>query len=384
VPLKEVLILGKDVAKASVDSSGQVVIPPAPSPEKDKLKKSLLDIESNISSASAKIDAVKEEKVTTTTQTHSIAHELKEHTTHHIIRTTCLIALVLWFFFIIMLSIITESSPFSTMMGLFPVLLTIIVTYILVDHYHLESGFLMVFPVIFTGIFLLMGMGNMLGGVDYANLSVINIVFGLLFEAAITMHHSFLKKHMQEQGEHVVEEKKTEIIVSPEADAAKKELGEVKKELASVKKMIVKLDSEDDVKKFIISIEDKAKAINAVIGRAYSVRHGGTESLRKKIKIDPEHYNEFNELKDKAPNKRRAAAVSILKKINATLDVIEKPEKEVFDSTDLAGLMNLQRDTRGYDRVIDVLAKNDSDPVKLYYEGAREFCREALSALEAK
>ncbi|MFH0870122.1 MAG: hypothetical protein V1866_03635 [archaeon] len=374
----------QDEKKASVDTNGQVVIPPAPSPEKEKLKKSLLHIESNISSASAKIDAVKEE-TTTTTKTHSVEHELEQHTTHHIIRTTCLIALVLWFFLIIMLSMVTESSPFSTMMGLSPVLFTIIVSYILVDHYHLESGFLMVFPVIFTGIFLLMGMGHMLGGVDYMNLSVVNIVFGLLFEAAITMHHSLLKKHMQEMHEaHIVEEKKTETIVSPEADAAKKELGEVKKELASVKKMIVKLDSEDDVKKFIASIEDKAKAINAVIGRVYSVRHGGTESLRKKIKIDPEHYNEFNELKDQAPNKRKAAAISILNKINGTLDVIEKQEKEVFDSSDLSGLVRLERAARGYDRVIDVLAKNDSDPVKLYYDGAREFCREALSALEAK
>lgn len=372
--------LGQDEKKASVDSNSQVIIPPVPSADKERLKKSLLSIESNISSASAKIDAVKEE--TTTTKTYSVEQELKQHTTHHIIRTTCLIALVLWFFIIIMLSIVTESSPFSTMMGLSPVLFTIIVSYILVDYYHLESGFLMVFPVIFTGIFLLMGMGHMLGEVDYANLSVVNLVFGLLFEAAITMHHSLLKKHLQE--EHVVEEKKTEIVVSPGSDAAKKELVEVKKELASVKKMIVKLDSDEDVKKFIISIEDKAKAINAVIGRVYSVRHGGTESLRKKIKIDPEHYNEFNELKDKAPSKRKSAAVSILNKINSTLDVIEKPEKEVFDSTDLKGLLNLQRDTRGYDRVLDVLAKNDSDPVKLYYEGAREFCKEALNALETK
>lgn len=374
----------QDEKKPSVDSNGQIIIPPVPSADKERLKKSLLHIESNIACASDKIDAVKEETTTTTTTTRSVEQELKEHATHHIIRTTCLIALVLWFFIIIMLSMVTESSPFSTMMGLSPVLFTIIVSYILVDHYHLESGFLMVFPVIFTGIFLLMGMGNMLGGVDYMNLSVVNIVFGLLFEAAITMHHSLLKKHMHEQEAHVVEEKKTEVVVSPEADAAKKELGEVKKELASVKKMIVKLDSEEDVKKFIISIEDKAKAINAVIGRVYSVRHGGTESLRKKIKIDPEHYNEFNELKDKAPNKRKAAAVSILNKINATLDVMEKKEKEIFDAPDLASLVRLTRNTQGTDKVIDVLARNDSDPVNLYYDGAREFCSEALKALETK
>jgi len=278
---------------------------------------------------------------------------------HKIIRATCLVALVVWFGIIVFLTIITLSDPFNTLIGLSPVLLTIIVTYILVDKYHMESGFLMVFPFIFTGIFLLLGVSNMLEGMDYRTLSSVNIIFGLLFEAAVIIHYSILRRQKRAKFEEGKKQEKTE-----------------------EKKLIIKLEDEDGLKSFVSSIEDKSKAINAAIGRVYSVRHGGTEPLRKKIKIDATHYNEFNQLRHEVPEHRKAIAIKLLKKIKARLELLQKPEHEVFDKDDLTGLINLIKDPEGKDEIIEILVRNDKDPVDAYYKGALEFCSDALKELE--
>jgi hypothetical protein len=341
-----------------------VVIPQVPPERKKSLNRSLLQFEELPSFEEFEVKKTEEKKEQTTTQQHD-----DFVITHKLIRATCLVSLVIWFCIIILLSIMTESEPFFALIGLSPVLLTIIVAYIIVDKYHLESGFLMVFPFIFTGLLLMLGMARLLKGIDYFTLATVNIVFGVLFVAAISTHHGMLH-HRKHRTTETKEEKKE---VHHKTTEAKVE-----------KKILVKLDSDEDVKKFVSSIEDKAKAINAVIGRVYSVRHGGTEPVRKKIRINPSDYNEFNELKDKEPSKRKAAAIKLLHKISATLAVFEQQEKELFDKEDLSGLVRLERDDSGKDKIIDVLTKNDSDPVKSYYDGAKEFCSEALKELEEK
>ncbi len=275
---------------------------------------------------------------------------------HKTIRSSCIFALVIWFCIIVLLSIMLGTNPFYVMIGLSPVLLTIIVTHILVDKYHLESGFLMVFPFIFTGIMLVLGMAGMLPeGMEYLMLASVNIIFGVLFEASIVAHHGLIKKRMEKP-----EEKKEE-----------------------EKKFIVRLDDEG-IKQFVSSIEDKAKAINAVIGRVYSVKHGGTEPMRKKIRIDPETYNEINNLKDQPQEKRRVIAIEMLRKIKDKLDLLMKPEHAVFDKHELKGLVNIQRNADGNDKILNMLVVNDKDPVKSYYDGAVEFCDDALDDLVAK
>jgi hypothetical protein len=275
---------------------------------------------------------------------------------HKMIRSSCIVALVIWFCIIVLLSIILEENPFNILIGLSPVLLTIIVTHILVDKYHLESGFLMVFPFIFTGIMLMLGMAGMLPeGMEYLMLASVNIIFGVLFEASIVTHHGLIRKQLDKPEEKPKEE---------------------------VKKVIVRLDDEG-LRQFVSSIEDKAKAINAVIGRIYSVKHGGTEPMRKKIRIDPETYNEINELKNQPHEKRRVIAIEMLRKIKDKLDQFMKPEREVFDKHEIKSLISLQRNADGNDKIIEVLIKNDKDPVKSYYDGAVEFCDDALDDLVA-
>jgi hypothetical protein len=294
---------------------------------------------------------------------------------HKVIRASCLIALIAWFVIIVFLSIITDSSPFNTLIGLSPVMLTIIVTYIIVDKYHLESGFLMIFPLIFTGILFMLGLAHVFDNpltnepvIKYQLLSSVNIIFGLLFEAAVLVQYSLLRKKKK------VEEKK-------EPEETKEIIKEIILETPEIRKTIVQLDDDQGLQKFVSSIEDKAKAINATIGRVYSVKHGGSENLRKKIKIDAEHYNEFNELKNEKPDKRRIPAIRLLRKIKERLELLQKPENEVFEPGELSELTNIERNKNGKEDIIDVLMKNDKDPVSAYYQGALDFCDEALKDL---
>ncbi|MBN2459303.1 hypothetical protein JXB28_03375 [Candidatus Woesearchaeota archaeon] len=298
---------------------------------------------------------------------------------HKVIRGTCLLAMLIWLVLIILLGMWLTTA--NTFIGLLPILLTIIVTYIVLDNYHLENGLILFFPFVFTAIFFILGLSNNLPkGMDYALLSTVNVIFGLLFDIVIIMQYSILRRRrkIREREEIAVDEHGDE---QPEEEDVKEE--EPAEEPKEQPKVCIRLDTDEGLKGFVSSIEDKAKAINAAIGRVYNVKHGGSEALRKKIRIDAEHYNEINELKNLPLDKRRILAIELLRKIKDKLDLLMKHENEVFDKGELQRLANLERDVDGDYRILDVLVQNDKDPVQSYYDGAVEFCDEALDELVA-
>lgn len=337
-----------------------VVIPPVPSKKQKKLEEGFIKTDEELPAFDDhELKGAKKAEITETTKTKQITRDhtrLPFEVVHKIIRATCLVALVAWFVLIVFLSVITKSDPFNTLIGLSPVLLTIITVYILVDKYHMESGFLLVFPLIYTGLLYMLGRGGMLPGINYTTLSSFNIIFGLIFVSVLIMHYTIMRRQRKVKHKEVKKEEK--------------------------KKIIIRLDDEEGLKTFVSSIEDKSKAINAAIGRVYSVRHGGTEPLRKKIKIDAAHYNEFNELKHEKPHHRKPIAIKLVRKIKERLELFQSHENEVFDKDDIESLLKLKHDPLGRDKVINVLINNDKDPIKAYYEGAMNFCNDALEQLE--
>lgn len=349
------------------------------------------DIESN-TEINLESSAEENEKISTETDTETSVKSTETKTefeqlpfevAHRFIRGVCFFSLIVWIALIIFLSIVSQSTLTNTLVGLSPVLLTIIVTYILVDKYHLESGFLLIFPFIFTGILYMLGTANLLDGIKYQLLSSINILFGLVFEAVVTVYYSFLIRQRRVKKKEVKEEEIKEEKQEKVQEVQEEPKAQVLEEPKVERKLIVNLDDEESIKKFVSSIEDKAKALNAVIGRVYSVKHGGTDELRKKIKIDSEHYNEISQLHTEEPDKRREIATLLLKKIKERLGLLQRPEIEIFERSEVRNLEDLDRDKSGKDDIIDVLMKNDKDPVAIYYQGALDFCDEALKELEA-
>jgi hypothetical protein len=166
-------------------------------------------------------------------------------------------------------------------------------------------------------------------GIDVANLAVANFFASLILITFVNMYKSFtvpLKKPKQEKK---------------------------------------------PLKHYVQSIEDKCKAINQVIGRVYSTQHNGNEDMRKKIKINSEWYNDLNESTDISKIKQAIIQIKL------RLSELEKTESEVFGD-DIKNVVNLKRNDDGHWRIIDVLQRNDKDPIMTYYRGALQYCEHAL------
>lgn len=127
------------------------------------------------------------------------------------------------------------------------------------------------------------------------------------------------------------------------------------------------------VRQYIASIEDKSKALNYVIGRVYNQFHGGNKEMRDKISIPSHSYNAFSEAMHDEEVRDADKMLTILNGIESRLKQLELTEKDVFSESH-SRLKNLDRNPSGEDKIIDVLKRNDKDPVEAYYKGALDFC----------
>lgn len=132
---------------------------------------------------------------------------------------------------------------------------------------------------------------------------------------------------------------------------------------------------------YIQSIEDKCKAINFVIGRVYSNKHGGSPKLRESIRFNPDWYNTFSKIESGSIMKNIVMLKKVLWSIYDRLLLLGKHEADVFTKADISRLKGLARDEKGSDQIITVLSNNDKDPVMTYYQSAHEFCRKATEEL---
>jgi len=130
----------------------------------------------------------------------------------------------------------------------------------------------------------------------------------------------------------------------------------------------------------IKSIEDKCKAINFVIGRVYSDKKGGSAQIREKLNIDRELYNAFSELSADGMQQEREMLHKILTAIYHKLQQMELPEKSVFKLE--KAKLQLKRENDGKEKILEILAANDKDPIKEYHSEAKNICTNLLRFLE--
>lgn len=136
--------------------------------------------------------------------------------------------------------------------------------------------------------------------------------------------------------------------------------------------------AEEQIKTAVRSLEDKCKAINFVIGRVYARRNGASTKLRDKIKIPAKLYNAFSHMhgiKEFTPEMK-----DILKQLVERLNYLYSKEKEVFDD-DYKKFSNITHEPNGDSKIIDVLIKNDNDPVREYFLGALDACETVLGQM---
>ncbi|PIN80872.1 hypothetical protein COV13_02875 [Candidatus Woesearchaeota archaeon CG10_big_fil_rev_8_21_14_0_10_32_9] len=261
-------------------------------------------------------------------------------------------------FFILVTTAVNTSAPFyMVLFGFAPTLLTIIIGLLIYEEIVLSRTIIWLTPFVLAALFLIFANGDRIlrENLDIASLAAINILFSAIYLAIFFVLLTLLEKPVKEKI--------------------------IKKTQQFVQQPIIK-SSPLTIKEYISSIEDKSKALNFVIGRVYNKYHGGSKELREIISIKPDWYNEFSESmqNEEKPDKKRM--LQILSNFENKLDLLEKTEKEVFGDKFILSLKNLERNKYGTEQILNVLMKNDKDPVESYYKGAKEFCAKLKEELQ--
>ena len=286
-------------------------------------------------------------------------------------------------FLFLILGAATDANPAAVLLAFFPAVVFGIVLIALLQTDHFEVSYTW---LAFTMLLVIAGLVYFTvptgQGLDIATVLLMNaIIMGV---GLATMHVSYAHEpviHEHELHRHAeihAQHRSAERDAVHEHHVVHHHVTEPVKE--PVKQQVKDTVVEDEVATVVQSIEDKIKALNFVIGRVYSVYKGGTERLRNKIRVDKAWYEDFNVIDHKDSARRRAEALVLLGKIKDRLDVLEKSEQSVFGE-EHTKLRNLARNPNGTDKVIDVLIRNDKDPAKQYYDGARSFCEDGIKKL---
>ncbi|MBN1157416.1 hypothetical protein JXA85_07370 [Candidatus Woesearchaeota archaeon] len=265
-------------------------------------------------------------------------------------RLFIILSVVFFIIFIITVQILTSASLFLIMLGFSPTLISCLLVIYLVEtnqkHILDYSWFI---PLIFVVAFYAIGTrvdSELFRGFDVPELAALNTLLSIAF---ISFLH--LTGMSGRRMRHKSFAAKTALHEKTEPHPASLQV-------------------------YIQSIEDKCKALNFVIGRVYSDKHGGSPELRNLIKMNKEHYNSFSNLTDFNDAKTKSVLLELVRAIANGLLLLRKTEHEVFGGR-MHHLKNIQREHYGNDRIIDVLIKNDKDPVQTYFDSAIQFCHKA-------
>ena len=261
-----------------------------------------------------------------------------------------LFVLLIFFF---LLSMCTDVTIFKVLFAFLPTIFTIVLAMVIYESERDNKNLLWVIPLVLIFAFHWFGKTTtgFFGDIDVDTLTGLNIVFSFLY----LIINYFL---LQRSG-------KPEVVV---------------KEV--IKEKMVEQEPED-ISQFIASIEDKGKALNFVIGRVYNAYHGGSKDLRNKINMKQEWYDQFSQIPADPAKIDFGALKSLISTIKTRLKLLESSEVEVFGLVHKE-FKNLVRNEFGRDKVIEVLDRNDKDPVKSYVEGAMEFCEKIESFIQKR
>lgn len=259
-------------------------------------------------------------------------------------------------FIILIIAALGDHKIFIVLIGFFPSILTIMISLLIHEQYAKGAGFLWILPLLTAGGFYALDLVPEFGleSLDIPVLAAVNFLISIIYVLFVFSTFRDPRKPHDEQ-------KKNKKSIEPP--------------VAPV------IEPEKTIEEFIHSIEDKSKALNFVIGRVYNKYHGGTSEMREKLRVPSEWYNEFSLIGFGTNHIDYDKLKEIISKFELHLKNFEKTELELF-KTKVTTLKNLIRDPAGTDIVLDVLDHNDKDPVRSYYEGAVNFCKQIQEQME--
>ncbi|MGM5487905.1 MAG: hypothetical protein ACQESG_03075 [Nanobdellota archaeon] len=277
-------------------------------------------------------------------------------------------ALVL--FLIGWINVETNSPLFVIFVSFIPTLLTIVASILFFSTGELRHKIAVWTVPIFTSILwyalAVSGQFQPLNQVQAGNITFLNFVISIIYLIILDVFQSI-----------------DELLIRPlEKKLIKAEGGKKKKysRESELEQSVLYHNTEKNIESYIQAIEDKAKALNFVIGRVYSNKHGGSAQLRELIRIPKEMYNLFSEVPPDQISQNISKLRQAVMAIDKQLQKMEESEEKIFGSK-AHGFYNITHDPK--ERIIDVLIDNDKDPVATYYQSAREFCNKALTEIDA-
>ena len=271
--------------------------------------------------------------------------------------------LVLLVILIIITSITSDAPLFLVVVGFSPSIIAVVLSIIFFEESRLGKIRVWITPFVVVAVFFLVAtnQGILSSNLEVSTLVAVNIIICVVYLALALL---IAKSMVSEKKAHVRREQK---------------------------------NTPQTIKEFISSIEDKSKAINFVIGRVYNKYHGGSKEMRDLISIKSDWYNEFSDIlknedgenknieqirdKDKLVN-----MLYVVNKIYERLLLLKQTEKGIF-GTKSDNLKNLDRERAGTQPIIEVMKKNDKDPVESYHQSALQMCgllKEKLNSLIKK
>jgi len=276
----------------------------------------------------------------------------------------------------------SQSNLGIVFLSLIPFLAHIAFFFFLLEEEHKLFKTIWILPVILSMLFYLVWYSglNILNQIDGSTIFVLNIILSYIINAIFIIFYKkrstiSYKKHKDlRKNFHFLKQSYNErtAIQTDEIENLKIKLKNFEKQLNV---------TQENLSFNLRSIEDKCKSINFVIGRVYGKLHGGNERIRDSIKISSEWYNAFSELTQNFRKEDSARLYIILDNIHQKLKVLELKEVEVFDHISLSHL-SLDREQNGRDRILDILATNDKDPVYDYHQESLEICQKLMDYLK--
>jgi hypothetical protein len=289
-------------------------------------------------------------------------------------------------FVVLMLAFITQSPLFSVFVGTLPFLAYISFFLMYFNWKDLSKELVWVFPLFFPLLFLMVaytGSIKAISQMEYGVVAVLNIVASYLMNALFIFVSTYRKK-IDTQKAFQSEYQKLENFYNQKSNRHNNEIAQLRQMVKGYQAALA--DSKSKLNRLLTTIEDKCKSINFVIGRVYSNKKGGSPAIRKMLKIESSLYNSFSELTKDFKRENVPQLFNVIANIYQKLVQLDTAEKSLFKLEKYKRL-NLSRDSQGTDRVIDVLAKNDKDPVAAYILEAKQTCwdiREQLARIQSQ
>ncbi|MCA9478524.1 MAG: hypothetical protein KC535_05235, partial [Nanoarchaeota archaeon] len=171
-------------------------------------------------------------------------------------------------FLILVIAAVGDHKIFLVLVGLFPTILTIMVSLMIHEQFSKGTQLLWLLPIITSAGFYSLSLipDLALGSLDIPVLTGVNFLLSILY--VLIVFSVFKNARHHEHRKETKEEKEMQEVVMPVP--------------------------EQTIEEIIHSIEDKSKALNFVVGRVYNKYHGGTTEMREKLRIPAEWYNDFS------------------------------------------------------------------------------------------